>query len=79
MEEIEVYLVCEILISKLPPLVQKNCCEPPKTGKSSEDIAGKEKFHSCPLSCPCQIVDRYCVECIGGFAIQMIRTFPGSH
>ena len=48
-------------------------------GKSPEDIVAKEAVHSCPLSCPCQIVDGYCVECIGGFAIQMNRTFPGSH
>ena len=33
-----------------------------KAGKSPEDIAGKEAFHSCPLSCPCQIVDGYCVQ-----------------
>ena len=29
MKEIEVYLLCEISIAKLPPWVQKNCCEPP--------------------------------------------------
>ena len=29
-------------------------------GKSPEDIEGKEAFHSCPLSCPFQIVDGYC-------------------
>ena len=28
---------------------------------SPEDILGKEAFHSCPLSCPCQIVDGYWV------------------
>ena len=28
MKEIEVYLLCEIVISKLPPYVQKNCREP---------------------------------------------------
>ena len=33
-----------------------------KVGKSPEDIVGKEAFHSCPLSCPCQIVDGYCVQ-----------------
>ena len=27
-----------------------------QAGKSPEDIVGKEAFHSCPLSCPCQIV-----------------------
>ena len=32
-----------------------------KACKSPEDIVGKEAFHSCPLSCPCQIVDGYCV------------------
>ena len=32
-----------------------------KAGKSPEDIVGKESFHSCPLSCPCQMVDGYCV------------------
>ena len=32
-----------------------------KAGKSPEDIVRKEAFHSCPLSCPCQIVDGYCV------------------
>ena len=29
MKEIEVDLLCEIVISKLPPHVQKNCREPP--------------------------------------------------
>ena len=33
-----------------------------KAGKSPEDIVGKEAFHSCPLSYPCQIVDGYCVQ-----------------
>ena len=28
-KEIEVYLLCEIVISKLLPLLQKNCREPP--------------------------------------------------
>ena len=32
-----------------------------KAGKSPEDIVGKEAFHSCPLPCPCEIVDGYCV------------------
>ena len=32
-----------------------------KAGKSPKDIVGKEAFHSCPLSYPCQIVDGYCV------------------
>ena len=32
-----------------------------KAGKSSKDIVGKEAFHSCPLSCPRQIVDGYCI------------------
>ena len=32
-----------------------------KAGKSPEDIARKNAFHSCPLSCPCQIVVGYCV------------------
>ena len=35
-----------------------------KAGKSPEDIVGKEAFHSCHLSCPCQIVDGYCVQFI---------------
>ena len=30
-----------------------------KAGKSPEDIVGKEAFHSCPLSSPCQIIDGY--------------------
>ena len=29
MKAIEVYLLCDIVISKLPPLVQKNCCQSP--------------------------------------------------
>ena len=29
-KEIEVYLLCEILISKDTPQGQKNCCEPPE-------------------------------------------------
>ena len=32
-----------------------------KAGKSPEDTVRKEAFHLCPLSCPCQIVDGYCV------------------
>ena len=32
-----------------------------KASKSPKDIVGKEAFHSGPLSCPCQIVDGYCV------------------
>ena len=36
-------------------------------------------FTDVPCHDTRQIVDEYCVECIGGFAIQMIRTFPGSH
>ena len=33
-----------------------------KAGQSTEDIVGKEAFHSCPLSCPCQIVHGYYVQ-----------------
>ena len=47
-----------------------------KAGKSPEDIVGKEAFHSCPLSCPCQIVDRYCVDLIAFKPILHIKHFP---
>ena len=30
-----------------------------EAGKSPEDIIEKKAFYSCPLSCPCQIVDGY--------------------
>ena len=35
-----------------------------KAGNSPEEIVGKEAFHSSSLSCPCQIVDEYCVQFI---------------
>ena len=44
-----------------------------KAGKSPEDIVGKEAFHSCPLSCPCQIVDRFCVLFIAFKTILLIK------
>ena len=47
-----------------------------KAGKSTEDIVGKEGFHSCPLSCPCQIVDGYCVLFIAFKPILHIKHFP---
>ena len=46
-----------------------------KAGKSPEDIVGKEAFHSCSLSCPCQIVDRYCVLFIAPENITSINRF----
>ena len=47
-----------------------------KAGKSPEDIVGKEAFHSCPLSCHCQIVDGYCVLFIGFEPILHIKHVP---
>ena len=46
------------------------------TGKSPEDIAGKEAFHSCRLSCPFQIVDGYCVLFISFNPILHIKHVP---
>ena len=47
-----------------------------EAGKSPEDIVGKEQFHSCPLSCPCQIVDGYCVQFIAFKTILYIKHVP---
>ena len=47
-----------------------------KVGKLPEDIVGKEAFHSCPLSCPCQIVDGYCVLYIAFKPILHIKHVP---
>ena len=47
-----------------------------KAGKSPEDIGGKEAFHSCPLSYPCQIVDGYCVLFIAFKPILHIKHVP---
>ena len=41
-----------------------------KAGKSPNDIVGKEAFHSCALSCPCQTVDGYCVLFIAFIAFK---------
>ena len=41
-----------------------------------QDIVGKEAFHSCPLSCPCQIVDGYCVLFIAFNPILHIKHVP---
>ena len=38
-----------------------------KAGKSP---VGKEAFHSCPLLCPCQIVDGYCVLFIALYTLR---------
>ena len=46
-----------------------------KAGKSPGDIVWKEAFHSCPLACPCQIVDRYCVLFIALENITSINRF----
>ena len=45
-------------------------------GKSPEDIVGKEAFHSCLLSCPCQVVDGYCVLFIAFKPILHIKLVP---
>ena len=47
-----------------------------KAGKSPEDIVGKEAFYSCPFSCPCQIVDGYCVQFIAFKPILYIKHVP---
>ena len=47
-----------------------------KAGKPPEDIVRKEAFHSCPLSCPCQIVDGYCVLFIAFEPILHIKHVP---
>ena len=47
-----------------------------KAGKSPEDIVGKEAFHSCPLSCPCKIVDGCCVQFIAFKPILHIKHVP---
>ena len=46
-----------------------------KAGKSPEDIVRKA-FHSCPLSCPCQIVYGYCVLFIAFKPILHIKYVP---
>ena len=47
-----------------------------KAGKSPEDIVQKEAFHPCPSSCPCQIVDGYCVLFIAFKPILHIKHVP---
>ena len=47
-----------------------------KASKSPEDIVGKEAFHSCPLSRPCQIVDGYCVLFIAFKPVLHIKHVP---
>ena len=49
-----------------------------KAGKSPEDIVGKEAFYSRLLSCPCQIVDGYCVQFIALALSQIctLNSFP---
>ena len=47
-----------------------------KAGKSPEHIVRKEAFYSCPLSCPCQIVDGYCVIFIAFKPILHITHVP---
>ena len=47
-----------------------------KASKSPEDIVGNEAFHSYPWSCPCQVVDRYCVPFIVFKPILHIKYVP---
>ena len=47
-----------------------------KAGKSPEDIVEKQAFRSLPLSCPCQIVDGYCVLFIAFKPILHIKHVP---